>query len=161
MNRTNKITKLINELKRDYYLNNSKEEHLKEYKNDDYQSDLIFNDLASTIEFSLITSKEGEHILSFYGLELPHCCGVLEIGSIRVISEEHAKNLQSLTDCNILLGVVKFMDIIALSKYTLIINTIPNLKVLEKALTLSKSWKLVRENVNPNSNNLIKTWINK
>ena len=161
MNRTTKIARLINQLKGDYYLNDLNQNELREQRNNDYSLPLIFGDNGDIIEFALIVPKKGVTVLSFNGIELPNCCGVMELGGFSVMSKKNCEFYKSETDCNILNDLVKFLDIIALSNYTIIINTIFSLEVLEEALALSKNWKLVCENVNPNSGNLIKTWINK
>jgi len=112
-----------------------------------------------------LIDTEGDEILDGFDLKfnnqilygsverVPYCCGILEIGDIKV---DKNFNIPELT---------KFLDLITNQEkgITLMINTNGKADciIFEKALAKCKNWICVKSFKNANSNNIISMWVSK
>lgn len=108
--------------------------------------------LEDCVDLNVTLSKNNLTNISFSSEELPHCCGIHEIGNLSADRDFPVKEL------------TKILDRLVESKpnqRTTLINTNGKSSsiVFELALAKCKYWTLVKTTPNPGTSSIIKMWI--
>lgn len=123
------------------------------YKGGTYSrlEELVSNNIPEGDE-SEYSVKLGNLKFSYTTQQLPHCCGIIELGNLNLIP-----NGDKTTE------LTKYLDLLVASKpgKTLMINTINfgSCIALEVALAKCKNWVAVKKFVNKSSKNTITIWL--
>lgn len=105
----------------------------------------LFSDVENTYEFNYIDSDRKTHYLSMEVAQLPHCCGVLEIGELGNLLPDKAMN--------------NFFNHLFKLEYGFIINTTEHHRTWETYLKNSNKFKKLKSFKNANSGNMVTMWI--
>ncbi len=111
-----------------------------------------FDDSDEDEEISIESNINGNKYFNFSISQLPHCCGINEIGEFSLTNGFNIKQLTEILDL-----LVSNSG----SGKTAIINTNGRESsiMLEEALLKCKRWVLVKSFINSNSKNTVKMWI--
>lgn len=131
---------------------NVKQRILKDLIVDDNNAPIALEDMLGyqeNGELNYIDLEGVNHYVHFEIEDLPHCCGLKEIGGLNKI------DFMSQKAFNIMIKGLLTSD------YTFIINTNGERfsKMWDEKLIKSKMFTCVKQFVNPSSKNLIKVWI--
>lgn len=120
--------------------------------NNDIHS-LTYNDEDYTIEKIFSVNDHDKIKIQYASSTTEFTCGFVELGDLNInnIDEKYYKDAAKILD----------EIVIHSENYTLFMNTNgeDDCIIFEKILPLTKHWKLVKEYINPSSENTLKLWV--